>query len=95
MNFLTFKAYHWFKPFTGEYLSEVLPDLSFWQVFAVVIVMRHISGVASSTASLLSAMSRLREEEGDDGAVLIQLISKTTMPWIALCILYLIRVAVF
>jgi hypothetical protein len=95
MNFLAFKAYHWFKPYTGEQFSGMLPDLSFWQIFALIIVLRYITGVASSTATIMSTLSRVTKKDGDDTDILIQLSTSVIIPWVALLLLYLIRIIVF
>ena len=95
MNFLAFKAYHWFKPYTGEQFSGMLPDLSFWQVFALVIVLRYITGIAGSTASIMSAISRVTKKDPLDDDLLVHLTTSVLTPWVALLLLYLLRIIVF
>lgn len=95
MNFLAFKVYHWFKPFTGEYFSEILPDLSFWQIFALIMVMRYITGVAGSTSAILSSLSRVTKKDSDDTDMMTYLGARVLMPWGALLLTYLIKIIVF
>lgn len=42
--FFNFKIYGWYKPFVGEY-SELLPDLTFWNIFAISMVITALTGV--------------------------------------------------
>lgn len=93
MHFLVFKVYHWFKPYTGEYFSDILPDLSFWQVFALGTVLRYITGLAGSTASIMSTLSRVNKKE--EGNLIEYLLTNTLIPWVALLTLYLVKVIVF
>lgn len=90
--YYAFKTYGWYKPYTGEYFSNILPDLTFWNMFAISVVFTALLGNMNIKLKLSEIKSNTKDKEQDIGQKIIQAI---LMPWIALLFSWILYCIIF
>lgn len=91
-NYFTFKIYHWYKPHTGEVLSEILPNLYFWEIFAFSMIMKLFTGVINQESNTQRILGRLEEKKGDP---LKQIFKGLVTPWVVLFFGYILYTIIY
>lgn len=87
--YFNFKVYQWFKPHTGEYFSNLLPDISFWEMFAVTTVFSILTGLTSIKFTLARVESHIKKKEGE------KIYEAIATPWVTLLIIWIVYSIIF